>query len=526
MLKGRPIFLCFAAALLAVALQGCEEDDVIRYDKNRPPETTLSVAPLPGDRIFHKYRVHWTGLDRDGVVVSYRVASLPEDEIYGGRTITTDADLTQYFTDQEQIYLSAGRSFWKLTDATESLFVFSADRPNTRNHSLYVAAVDNEGKVDQTPAATNFMAIDYGIPEIEVCIASNINPDCRVPGEAGDTLPAYNLLDPAEPVLLDLRWGGSDPDGVIREWKYRLDSSAEVAVGTDVVSKQYKYDPNDQAGSDVWIGFHEFRLVAIDDAGAESNEKVTRFVINYDPDTYIDSVWTFRDPTPKSPLPAPPPKLIYPSDSLRVVYHFGRLKLKFHGADIDGAAPDSFRWNIRGTLIQSVNPANSKSPWVGDRSDDLFVSRTPAGSPYLDTDSPLLFFIRAKDSLGKVDGSPDTIVFMVNYTPRIGAIAAQVISPDTVKFTWECSDPDQDIDRLSVGGDRGLILYKYRVDDLDWTQVTTKVNKLYVKECTVEGLAPGQHKFRLQAWNGDYQITRSDVKEIEFEVPNLLGGGR
>jgi len=526
MLKGRLIFLCLAAALLAFALQGCEEEDVVKYDKNRPPETTLSVAPLPGDRIFHKYRVHWTGLDRDGVVVSYRVASLPEDQIYGGRVISTDADITQYFIDQEQIYQSQGKSFWTVTDATESLFVFTADRPNTRNHSLYVAAIDNEGKIDDTPAATNFMAIDYGIPDVQVCIASNIKPDCHVPGAAGDTLPAFNLVNPGEPVLIDLKWDGSDPDGTIREWKYKLDSSAEIAVTPDVVTHQYKYDPNDRAGSDLWIGFHEFRLVAVDDAGAESNENVTRFVVNYDPDTHIDSVWTFRDPRPNSPIPTPPIKLIYPSDSIRVAYHFGRLMLKFHGTDIDGAAPDSFRWNIRGTLIQSVNPVDSKSPWVGERSGDLFVTSTPAGSPYLDTDSPLLFFIRAKDSLGKVDGSPDTIVFQINYTPRIGTITPQVISPGTVKFTWECSDPDQDIDRLSAGGDKGLVLYKYRVDDSDWTQVTTKINKLYDKSCTVSGLAPGPHTFKLQAWNGDYQLTRSDSKEQDFEVPVLVGGGR
>jgi hypothetical protein len=289
-------------------------------------------------------------------------------------------------------------------------------------------------------------------------------------------------------------------------------------VPPETDSVQYAYIPGDQAGSDVWIGFHEFRLVAVDDAGAKSNENIARFVVNYDPDTYIDSVWTFRSLPPIGGTPRGPAlaeKLIYPSDSTRVVYHFGRLRIKFHGSDLDGAEPDTFRWNIKGTLIQSVNPADSKSPWVGEPSGDGYVDVTPNRAPYLDTDSPLTLFVRARDDKGKVDGSPDTVVFIVNYTPRIGTISHQVVASNRVKFSWICVDPDEDLDF----GEVGLIRYKYRVDAEDWVAVTTKESSgLYRKYVEVTDLAPGPHVFKLTAYNGDYLLTRSDTKEYNFDL--------
>jgi hypothetical protein len=512
MVTRKAALICLAAVAAVAVLQGCEDEDVARYDRNRPPETLLTVAPVTGDRIFHKYHVHWAGVDRDGVVVAYRVASLPEDQIYGGRTITGDDDIIQYFIEQEQLYSLEGRDFWTVTDATESLFVFRADRPNSRNHSLYVAAVDNEGKADEIPAATNFMAVDYGIPTVEIMISSNLDPTPHVPNVRGDTLPAFNLLDPTEPVLIDLSWQGSDADGSIEEWRYRLDSGSQIEVAPETGSVQYVYDPNDAAGSDVWVGFHEFRLVGVDDAGAESNEKIARFVIDYDPDTYIDSVWTFRQ---SNLAPGPDAKLIYPSDSIRVAYHYGRLRMKFHGSDLDGAEPDTFRWNVRGTLIQSVNPSDATSPWVGQASGDGYVDVTPSGTPYLDTDSPLALYVRARDNLGKVDGSPDTVVFLVNYTPRIGSISHQVVSAGKVTFVWTCTDLDEDKGR-GTGGDVALIQYKYKLDDADWVRITTKVSSVYVKQVTLEGLAAGPHTFKLLAYNGDYISTRSDSKEYSF----------
>ena len=495
------------AALGLVFVPGCEQESEVKLDRNRPPETVLSVAPEQGGKAFHKYRVRWCGFDRDGVVVSYRVATMSEEQLYGG--LTNETDITQYLLGLD----------WKVTDATESLFVFSADRPNSRQHSLYVASIDNEGKVDPTPAAVNFLAVDYNVPVVQVWISSNINPE-PIPAPAqGDTLPAFNTSDPTQPVIIRFTWQGVDPDGSIQQWQYRVDSGTEFTVGADVLSAEFKYDPADPTGSDVWLGFHEFRLVAVDDAGAKSNESVARFIINYDPNTYVDEVWTFRANNHGSI----PDRRIYPGepgDTARIAYQFGRLAFKFHGSDIDGPTPTQFRWNIKGTLIQSGTDPNN--PWVSKSCGDAFCDSTPAGAPYLDTDAPLALYVRSKDDKGKVDGSPDTIMFLVNYPPKLGAISHVVdtTTPGVVTFYWECTDPDEDISgSVNPGvGDKALINYRYRIDNGPWVSVEERYQGFIVKRAEVHDISPGQHTFRLQAYNGDYILTRSDTEDYTFEL--------
>jgi hypothetical protein len=519
----RKLRVMIAGVLLVIVLwlvQGCEQDDPIRNDTNRPPETFLSVAPENLGKAFHKYRVRWTGLDRDGVVTDYKVASVAEDEIYGG---VSGDDTTQYLLDLD----------WRITDATESLFVFTADRPNARNHSLYVVAVDNEGKEDPSPARVNFTAIDYELPEIVVKISDNLDPVPRVPPEEGDTLPQYNLQNPGEPIVIKLSWEGSDPDGSILEWKYRLDSGSEVTVPSDVDSVVFVYDPDNPAESDVWIGFHEFRLVAIDDAMARSDENVARFVINYDPDTYIDSVWTFRGATDKGldtdPLPE---KLVFArawrdspevySDVDRVVYHFGQLRLKFHGSDLDrlpgDEPPEEFKWSIKGTLLNSDWISNP----CGEEGEVDFYCAVTDSYPYLDSDRPFTLFVNARDRAGKSDGSPDTIMFMVNVAPEILDITHEDLGNE-VRFEWEISDPDEGA-RWGVGvgeQETALVKYQYRIDEGPWQDVLRRDRyspgrAYYVKYAEVSGIEPGEHTFELHAFNGDYFETRADWETYTF----------
>jgi hypothetical protein len=523
-------FLLFNVVILLafIWLQGCEEDDLIRPDQNRPPETILAVAPKVDDPVFHKYLVRWTGLDRDGLVVAYRVATVAEDQLYGGRT--SPEDIIEYLLDLE----------WTTTDATESLFVFRADRPNSRNHSLYVVAVDNEGKEDPSPARTNFLAIDFQLPDPTILLSHALDPVPHLVGSAGDTLPAFNTDNPGSPIWIKMEWEGEDPDGEIVSWKYRLDSGKEYTVGADTTSVEFTYDPANPGQSDVLVGFHEFRLSAVDDANAESPRKVARFIINYDPDTVIDSIWTFRQKTdrefydPHGPLPE---KLIYAKawrDSPevyagmdRVAYHFGQLRIKFHGTDIDKAEgnppPSTFKWDIAGTLL--------KSDWVSKvcRYPDTLTCfwDTTAHKPYLDSDQPFRLSVRARDELGKADGSPDSIWFLVNVAPRIveGSLTYQVLNAQegNVKFTWDAYDPDEGFNWGVSQGEthQALMKYRYSLDGAPWVQ-TTAMRYIppirYEKWVTVEGIEPGPHKFVLHVYNGDFFETRADKDTLYFEL--------
>ena len=497
-------------------LTGCEDDEGVRPDINRPPETTLAVAPEPGSEVFHKYQVNWTGIDRDGVVGRYRIASLPEEELYGG--LTGPEDIEAYLFDILFDPDNPG-STWFETDTTESLFVFSADSPNSKKHSLYVSAIDNEGKLDMTPAATNFMAIDYGLPQVKLYFSSNIDPGWKDPVPKGDTLPAYN---DGEIVEARIRWEGYDPDGDISEWRYRIDSSAERVLPADADRITFVYDPSDPLGGDVLVGFHEFKLVGIDDANARSDDYITRFIVNYDPDTYIDSVWAFRD----SKQDTVPEVLIYPTDGESAfAWHFGRIRFKFHGYDRDKLpdteiSPDVFTWRIKGTLVTSSPTWVAKATGEFIDGQPVYADTVPRGSE-LDTDAPLQLLIRSRDERKTVDGTAAKLVFYVDHSPEIEGITYEQTGPGTVRFEWEANDPDEDVGWLpAIAG--ALMRYRYRIGTGPWflygTGELDPATNHYQKFAEVEDLEPGSYTFTLQAFNQEYFTSRSDQKTIDFTV--------
>jgi hypothetical protein len=497
-------------------LSGCEDDEGVRPDINRPPETTLAVAPAPGSEVFHKYQVNWVGYDRDGLVERYRIASMPEEELYGG---LTDPEDIQAFLFEILFDPDNPGGGWFETDTTESLFVFSADSPNSKKHSLYISAIDNEGKLDMSPAATNFMAIDYGLPQVQIYISSNVDPVWRIPPAKGDTLPAYNG---GECVEVRIKWVGYDPDGIIVQWLYRLDSSAERSLPATQDSIAFLYCPDDPLGSDVWIGFHEFKLVGIDDANARSDDYLARFIINYDPDTYIDSIWAFRN----SIQDTVPEALIYPTDGkIPPIWHFGLIRFKFHGYDSDkfpgtAVSPEDFTWRVKGTLIASSPTWVSKPTGEFIDGHPVFADTVRLGYE-LDTDAPLTLLIRSRDELGTIDGTPASVLLTADYSPDIEDITYEQTGPGAVRFDWDSTDPDEDFGWPPA--DRGALMrYRYRVDKGPWylfgTAELNTATHHYNQYAVVQDLEVGEHTFTLQAFNQEYFTSRSDEMIIPFTV--------
>ncbi len=506
-------------------LAGCFQDEPVRPDINRPPETSLAVAPLPGSEVFHKYQVSWVGYDVDGVVVRYRIAAIPgEEELYGG---ITDPEDRQTFLFDILFDPDNPGSTWFETTTTESVFVFEANSPNSKKHSLYISAVDNEGKLDQTPAATNFMAIDYSLPQVEILVSSNVDPEWAPPPVKGDTLPAYNG---GEPVEIRIKWEGYDPDGAISRWVYRLDSSAErtKAAGEPDSAGVYRdsltfiYDSEDPLGSDVWIGYHEFKLMAIDDAGARSDDYIARFIVNYDPDTYVDSIWAFRN----SRQDSVPEVLIYPSDgSGKRIWHFGLIRFKFHGVDRDKrpeteVSPEFFTWRVKGTLVASSPTWVSKPTGEFIDGQPVYADTVRVGFEF-DTDAPLELLVRARDELGTIDGTPASVSMLVDYPPEIENITYEQTGPGKVLFEWDASDADEDYGWPPAS--RGALMrFRYRIDNGPWylfdtAELDMETNH-YVQYVEVDGLEPGAHTFTLQAFNQEYFTTRLDEMAIDFVV--------
>ena len=159
-----------SVALVAALFGGCSKDNGAGPTPVRQnPETELTYAPLEGDTSGYRVRLFWNGFDKDGEVVRFRYA-VDED--------TAETDLTQ----------------WQSTTAKDTTLLLLVDPvKEIRGHVFWVAAEDNEGRIDPTPAKRFFST--KTIPP-----TSNI---LRGPS-------AFNsLIGPN----FTFEWEGSDPDG-------------------------------------------------------------------------------------------------------------------------------------------------------------------------------------------------------------------------------------------------------------------------------------------------------------------------
>ncbi|MEK7317237.1 MAG: hypothetical protein AAB011_13735 [Candidatus Eisenbacteria bacterium] len=157
-------------ALVAAMFAGCGKDKETGPPPVRQaPETELTYAPLEGDTAGYRVRLYWNGYDRDGEVMRFRYA-IDDD------TLETDP------------------LKWRSTTAKDTTLLLLVDPvKEIRGHVFWVAAEDNEGKVDPTPAKRFFST-------------KTLPPTSKI--LRGPS--AFNsLIGPN----FTFEWEGSDPDG-------------------------------------------------------------------------------------------------------------------------------------------------------------------------------------------------------------------------------------------------------------------------------------------------------------------------
>jgi hypothetical protein len=283
--------------LILVTGSGCRELSTENADRNRAPETYLSAAPVDSiaggglTRIAHRYRAHWSGADVDGEVVGFFVAVTET---------TLDAQGRPY-------RLPAPRpSQYRFTTAHDSLFVFNIleGRGSDRQHALYVYAVDNQGRVDATPAVSHFVARDQTLPSVRFLLAEGR-------GTVFDLAPGGNgvIPGPFTRLLRDslelpihapidtipfggsvrFEWQGVDPDfgSSISGYVYKLTEIEFVRVDSSVTSVEYGHGVG-PTGGPLPVGSNTFRIRAIDEAGGSTQPDAVRiFYVNLSPDTWF-----------------------------------------------------------------------------------------------------------------------------------------------------------------------------------------------------------------------------------------------
>lgn len=283
--------------LILVTGSGCRELSTENTDRNRAPETWLSSAPVDSTagggltRVAHRYRAQWAGADVDGEVVGFFVAVTETTvEAATGRPFRLPPPLP---------------SQYRFTTARESLFVFSIleGRGSDRQHALYVYAVDNQGRVDPTPAVTHFVARDQNLPTIRFLRA-----------EATGTIYQFNASGGLDPIQLNIplrdstevpphsprdtipvggaayfEWVGEDIDfaSSITGYLYKLTENELVRGDSTATSAEYGTGFGPAPGP-IPVGRNTFRVRAIDEAGGTTQpDAVRQFYVNFSPDTWF-----------------------------------------------------------------------------------------------------------------------------------------------------------------------------------------------------------------------------------------------
>ncbi len=125
-------------AILAFALAaGCGKDTVAPSNRHpdEAPNTELTFGPLEGDTVSVLVHFYWSGFDPDGQVVAFRWIVDPDSQ------------------------LAKRPASWRRTTARDTTLLFSVDPIDLyRRHIFMVAAEDNGGRFDPTPAARWFAA--------------------------------------------------------------------------------------------------------------------------------------------------------------------------------------------------------------------------------------------------------------------------------------------------------------------------------------------------------------------------------
>lgn len=148
---------------------------------NLPPDTRVFLNG-PIDTVSHRVHIYWFGSDIDGDVVAYRMRFVypppgnqnpPWDTLFCGR----------------------GRS------CTDSLFTMFTGDSATITPRFEIAAIDNEGEIDQTPAVQTFLL-------------SNIAPTIQITTLIRSVDSTY--------ASITVSWDVNDPDGGGPSLHYRV----------------------------------------------------------------------------------------------------------------------------------------------------------------------------------------------------------------------------------------------------------------------------------------------------------------
>ncbi len=302
------VVLCLLALSLGAG-SGCRKPLAPNIDRNEPPETWITAAPLdtltledkdgrPVDKdgnlitvpvspmeIPVRFHLYWAGSDKDGAVSGFYYAVVETS------VIATDGFLPPLPGPNPGQY--------RFTTKTDSTFVFKVSELFAyRKHAFYIYSVDNLGKPDPTPARFIFSALDKFPPRPVFDLARatgeivSLTPGGEPVSEwqtfdVTDTLKHGTVTRDTVPVFsrLDFRWHGeiTQPGTFVAGYSYKLDELEFQHADSSV--RAVSYGTGLPGSSPVAPGLKIFTLRALDQAEG-AGETTRRFFMNFTPDTW------------------------------------------------------------------------------------------------------------------------------------------------------------------------------------------------------------------------------------------------
>ena len=410
------VLLAVCSSVIAVS---CRRQQPSLVDRNQSPDTQLWYAPP--DSTDYEYLVHmyWRGVDGDGTTARY-IWTIQDSLVAGEATWNPSASISDY---------RQGR----VTSRTDSIFTFTAYKNvagvgvRKNRQAFYVASIDDNGVIDPTPAAVEFVATIGELPEIRFVVY----PDGTTPHAYANRTPPADTVGMFKPFAIS--YHGLTANGQLRGYQYFPLSTTITIPGqnlwTEDLSDTLRQFPNTGAAA-LPAGVFKFAAQCIDDANAESQidagqftRGVAQVVVNFDPDTRITAVrnWhissqTGNDTTIVVNFADAVPDTV-PNRSWTYYEYNGRDDVRDTWACSVTDPDKCIDFQLKYQATQSSGSLED-SGWLprNGRHDSDANSATDSNTVY-SASVDYEWFVRAIDENGTEDGTPPSFKLVGNFQP-------------------------------------------------------------------------------------------------------------
>jgi hypothetical protein len=450
-----------AALALVVLVPACREEPA-PLDRNRAPETFLTVAPPETTNAEYRVHLYWHGEDRDGIVqrfMWYRSDTL--------RTLRPDLepelDLLDWNPEARKDDYIRGR----FTTANDTVIVFTGFDVTTgamlNRQAFHIVAIDDGGRMDATPARIQFFAQVNCIPQVEFWFTSETIPrKTFVPGDL-DTISMF------EPFCVEFI--GQTCNNIITGYQWIYGGKVRPDYNNDGVPDWYIPATSPPETVEVCLpnrgvdalpeGDFYLRVIARDEAGALSRadlttgEGVCQVVINHDPDTEIlfgenfftDGAGLQHDET-----------INFDDGFADTLPYNSRLRMHYVGWDdsrdsleyTNPPLPMRFQFKYeRWGYGLSGGISSYKPSWMPEaKAEDTNCNSDEDSTTMRVGSYEYLFLAKSFDEQYRYDHTPDTVRFFGNYKPTIETVA---VAWDSIPYSPTYELRKMDADTLYIG---------------------------------------------------------------------------